>query len=288
MLRRLVRRLVLVPLAVLLAVLASWQLPAGGRHETTFRWHMDAPQFGGFSALNIAPDGRAFTAVTDRGHWLTGTIRRDGRRITGVDASPLRPLRNERGDPVAPEESDSEGLVIAPDGTAFVSFEQRLGIRRYATLDSPAERLPDGPFRSLPFNAGLESVALDGDTLLTIPEAPNNGTYTLWRLEGRAWTRGFVFPQRGVFRVADAKVFEGHLFVLERAFLGIAFSSRVRRFAMDGSGETTLLTSRPGKFDNLEGLAIWRDGDDTVITMLSDDNFLPFERTEFVEYRFPD
>jgi len=287
MFRRLARSLIAVPALVLLAAVASWQLPAGGMHATTFQWRDDDPRFGGFSALRLAPDGQGFTAVTDKGNWLTGTILRDGSRIVAVESGPLSPLLNENGDPVAPEESDSEGLAIAPDGTAFVSFEQRIGIRRYVTLDTTPERMPNDPFATLPFNTGLESVTLDGDDLLTIPEGPNGDTFTVWRLTDR-WRRDFAIPRRGIFLIADADMFENRLYILERAFFGFGFSTRIRRFDKGGGGEATLLTSRPGKFDNLEGLSVWRDGQETVITMLSDDNFMPFERTEFVEYRFPD
>ncbi|QUS36107.1 esterase-like activity of phytase family protein [Falsirhodobacter algicola] len=287
MLRRLARALIALPLLALLAAVASWLLPAGGNHAGTYRWQGDDPRFGGFSGLDLAADGRRFTAITDKGDWLTGTILRDGTRITGIEATPLQALRAADGGPLPIPQSDAEGLVLAPDGTAFISFEQRVGLRRYAAMDGLPEALPDAPFRTLPFNAGLESVALDGGDLLTIPEAPNGETFTLWRLTDR-WRRDFRIARRGIFRISDATVFEGRLYVLERAFLGFGFSTRVRRFDMDGGGEWTMFTTRPGKFDNLEGLGVWRDGADTVITMLSDDNFMPFERTEFVEYRFAD
>lgn len=287
MLRRLARSLIAIPLIVVLATVASWQLPAGGMHATTFQWRDDDPRFGGFSALRLTPDGRGFTAVTDKGNWLTGTIHREGTRIVAVESGPLSPLPGEDGNPVTLAESDSEGLTIAPDGTAFVSFEQRIGIRRYAAMGAVAEQMPNGPFETLPFNTALESVVLDGDDLLTIPEGPNGDTFTVWRLTDR-WHRDFTIPRRGIFLIADADMFEGRLYILERAFFGFGFSTRIRRFDMTGGQETTLLTSRPGKFDNLEGVSVWRDGAEIVITMLSDDNFMPFERTEFVEYRFPD
>ncbi len=248
---------------------------------------MEDPRFGGFSSIRLDRDGRGFTTITDKGDWLKGTLLRDGTRIVGVKAGPLTALRDVKGRPVAPAESDSEGFAFAPDGSVFVTFEQRTGLRRYPTIEGVPQVIDDRPFHTLPFNAGLEALTFDGSDLLTIPEAPNDGTFTVWRLHG-TWRRDFMIPERGIFRVADADVFEGHLYILERAFFGFGFSSRVRRFDLDGGGEITLLTSRPGKFDNLEGLSVWRDGADTVLTMISDDNFIPVERTEFVEYRFPD
>jgi hypothetical protein len=46
-----------------------------------------------------------------------------------------------------------------------------------------------------------------------------------------------------------------------------------------------LLRSAAGTHDNLEGLAVWRDvGGHIRLTMISDDNFRFFQKTEFVEY----
>ena len=45
-------------------------------------------------------------------------------------------------------------------------------------------------------------------------------------------------------------------------------------------------SSAAGEHDNLEGIAVWRDRNgDIRITMISDDNYRAFQRTEFVEYR---
>jgi len=49
--------------------------------------------------------------------------------------------------------------------------------------------------------------------------------------------------------------------------------------------DETLLVSRLGEFDNLEGMSLWRDADgDIRVTLVSDDNFLPVQRTEIVEF----
>ena len=49
--------------------------------------------------------------------------------------------------------------------------------------------------------------------------------------------------------------------------------------------ERLLLESTTLQYDNLEGIAVWKDGLGIRITMISDDNFLPVQRTELVEYR---
>ena len=55
------------------------------------------------------------------------------------------------------------------------------------------------------------------------------------------------------------------------------------------TNEVTLLETPRGLYDNLEGLSIWRDGAGHITaTMVSDDNFSFFLRTQIVEYRLPD
>lgn len=45
------------------------------------------------------------------------------------------------------------------------------------------------------------------------------------------------------------------------------------------------MQSEVGRHDNLEGLSVWQDAQGVRLTMVSDDNFMFFQRTEFVEYR---
>ena len=83
------------------------------------------------------------------------------------------------------------------------------------------------------------------------------------------------------------------MYVLERHFAGIGgFASRVRRFTLSGdriAREETLLETPLGAHDNLEGIAVWRGaGGRLRLTMISDDNFRFFQRTEFVEYAVED
>ena len=54
---------------------------------------------------------------------------------------------------------------------------------------------------------------------------------------------------------------KGQLYLLERAVSPLGFRSRVRRFDLNAPdlGETQLMISGPGRFDNLEALSVWRD-----------------------------
>jgi len=81
---------------------------------------------------------------------------------------------------------------------------------------------------------------------------------------------------------------DGQLYVLERDFLGIGFRSRVRRFDLTGGNEQILLETRLRQHDNLEGISIWQDDQGVRMTLISDDNYRAFQRTEIVEYRLTD
>ena len=81
--------------------------------------------------------------------------------------------------------------------------------------------------------------------------------------------------------------------ISERQFHGIpGFSSRVRALTLnqDGylAGIETVMQSPTGFHDNLEGIAAWADAQGRLrLTMISDDNFLPWQRGEIVEYSLP-
>ena len=85
---------------------------------------------------------------------------------------------------------------------------------------------------------------------------------------------------------------DGRLYLLERNFRGLlGFRSRVRRFGLGPDGITSteeLLSTGTLQYDNLEGISVWDDGLGIRLTMISDDNFLPVQRTELVEYRVTD
>jgi hypothetical protein len=141
-------------------------------------------------------------------------------------------------------------------------------------------------------NASLEALAIDSDgTLYTIPERSGGATqpFPVFRLRNGIWDQPFSIPRRGAFLVTGADIGpDGQLYVLERDFLGIGFRSRVRRFDLTGGNEQILLETRLRQHDNLEGISIWQDDQGVRMTLISDDNYRAFQRTEIVEYRLTD
>lgn len=275
---------------------ASQPYPAG--FLSAIPWRMEDAQFGGFSGLELSEDGQSFTAITDKGWWTQGTLIRDAAGlIIAIDAEPMRFLRGRFDAPLARGRQDAEGLALAPDGSFYISFEQIPRVLRYETLDGPAQNLPTPrEFARMQRNSALEALAIAPDgTLFTLPERSGELTrpFPIWRFRDGVWDQPFALRRDGGFLVVGADIGpDGRFYVLEREFHGVTgFASRVRSFALSESGlsdERTELQSSVGQHDNLESLSVWRAADGSLrLTMISDDNFYFFQKTEIVEYRLP-
>lgn len=291
-------RLALTTLALaLLAFNLGAAQPQRAEYLGSHVWHEDDPAFGGFSGLEIAADGARFTAVSDRATLWTGRLQRDeAGRISGVtDVTGPQRLHDSTGKPLRGENADSEGLAIAPDGSIHISFEGLHRVARYRTPDAPAERLPrPEAFKSLQRNSSLEALAIAPDgTLYTLPErsGATGQPFPVFRHRNGEWDQPFTLPRDGSWLPVGADFGpDGRLYLLERDFWGLlGFLTRVRVFDIGPDGATggeVLIQTSASRHDNLESIAVWRDGAGAIrLTMISDDNFRLFQRTEFVEYR---
>jgi hypothetical protein len=288
------RRWLLRCTAVLLAAgaLAAQAAPQHAEYLQTFTWPLQTGM-GGYSALLVSPDGTRFTAFSDRGHRLDGVLVRQEGQITAVEDIGRTPVTGLRGSPLKGRRADAEGVTRLPDGQLALSFERQHRVLTYrdgvATGQLP---LPD-PARALPRNGGIEALATAPDGgLIAIAETARGDGFQLWRHDGGGWNAGPAVPRRGSLVPVGADVGpDGRLYLLERQFLGIGFRSRVRSFSVTAEGlgdEMVLFTSGLREHDNLEGLAVWRDGGGSIrLTMISDDNFAFTQQTEIVEYRVP-
>ncbi|MEL6798234.1 MAG: esterase-like activity of phytase family protein [Pseudomonadota bacterium] len=265
---------------------------AGAELVFAFGWDVDDDRFGGLSALEITDDGTGFVAIGDRGLVARGNLAREGEGIAGVTSVTLQDLEIP-GD--GWRLNDAEGLAGPVDGPYFISFEATHRIDRYADVTTAPEPLPRSPeFQEFFANGGMEALALDRDGALyafveRLPHEDNPST--VFRLKDDRWDTPFQITRTpGLSPVGADFGPDGALYLLERSFHGIrGFASRVRRFEMLGRGAfpgEVILHTRPGTHDNLEGIAAWRDADGAIrLTMVSDNNFNVFQRTEFVEYR---
>lgn len=255
---------------------------------------VDGPrEFGGLSALNVFNDGARAQVLSDQGKFFeVALLRDDSDRLTRVAVLQAKYLYV-----YEPQHRiDSEGLARAPDGGIFVSSENPEAVMHYPEGSHWPDRtwpVPDPD--SWPINRGLEALAIDSDgRLVTIPEKPSKGEadFPVFRLEHGAWRRIATLKSMDTFSVVGADFApDGRLYVLERSFSALGFRTRIRRFTLSeevasgvDAGET-LFQSRIFQFDNLEGISLWRDrAGATRILLVSDNNFLAVQRTEFVEF----
>lgn len=265
----------------------TWTSPAGQKSD----W------FGGFSGIEMQDDGRNIIVLSDRATLAHASITRTGDRIKVAHVTKWQKLRASTGTILKGRIVDSEGLVLAPDGSLYISFEGVSRVSHHNNGDSRAKVLPrPAEFRRLPFNKSLEALAMDAaGRLYTLPEnAPDlNGNIPVWRWDGLHWTQPFSLPRRKGFMPVGADFGpDGRFYLLERKFLLVGFRSRLRRWEITGEGpknETTLFETSLGAHDNLEGISVWRDKSGALrATMISDDNFNALQRTEIVEYSLPD
>ena len=290
-------------LGAALLVLVGWQGSAVTQPPkgflSQFEWPSDDPLFGGLSALELSEDGTKVTILSDRGTWSQGVILRNAAGlISGVRLNPLEPLRGKTDAPLTKGRTDSEGLAIAPDGTAYVSFEGVARVLRYAKMGGLAENLPSPPeFAQMQTNSALEALAIGPDgALYTIPERSGDVTrpFPIYRFKDGVWDHDLSLPRDGDFLPTGMDFGpDGKLYVLEREFNGLmGFATRLMRYELgeSGLGAGALMFQSPTGFhDNLEGVAIWRDAAGHLrATMVADDNFLPFLSSGLVEYQLPD
>lgn len=305
--RRTSIRLTLLLLPALALTLAAYACAGGGqstgqaRHLASFTWTapagQDATWFGGFSGIEVQDNGRRLVVLSDRATLARARITREAGLITAAHITKRRHLRASTGNLLQGRVVDSEGLVRAPDGSLYISFEGVSRIAHHKNGSSRAKVLPrPQAFRQLPLNKSLEALAMDDrGRLYTLPEnAPDqNDEIPVWRWDGARWSQPFSLPRRNGFMPVGADFGpDGRFYLLERKFMLIGFRSRLRRWDITDVGamqEITLFETALGTHDNLEGVSVWRDQAGALrATMISDDNFSALQRTELVEYSLPD
>ncbi|MGB0659282.1 MAG: esterase-like activity of phytase family protein [Mangrovicoccus sp.] len=268
------------------------------RHISTHVWtEPEQANFGGLSGLELSPDGQKFVAITDRSFVITGEIQRQNGKISALAASAPQALRASNGQAFAGRMVDSEGLAcpnLTESPLCYVSFEHGARVERFSDLSAPAKRLPIPPeFVAMQPNSALEALAIDAQgRLYTLPERSGalDRPFPVFRFENGTWRLAFTLRRDPPHLPTGADIGpDGRFYLLERHHAGfLQFSTRLRSFDIStgqAKDERLHFETPLGQHDNLEALAIWRDGSDQLrATMLSDDNFLPLQRTEIVEY----
>jgi hypothetical protein len=262
------------------------------RLTSNLTWKSDAPWFGGFSGMEVSGNGAQVTLLTDKGTLVEAQMVREGDVLTELKVRRIDRVRHIDGRPVRHQFADAEGIAIGPDGKTYLSFENA---QRVVQLDPKTQittRLPDHPdFKRMARNKQLEALAIHPNgTLYTLAEwmPEHRKSFPLYAFSNGRWRVPHQIPRRGPFMMVGADFDDnGILYLLERALSPLGFRSRIRRFDLRAPdlGETEVMVSGPGRFDNLEALSVWRDPEGkTRLTLISDDNFLSIQRTQIVEY----
>ena len=261
-------------------------------------WRADRPDFGGFSGLEIEPDG-TLIALTDKAHWAKArlALAPDG-SLAGIEGLEMGRLDGPDGGDLAMPFADSEALTREADGSFLIGFEMEHRIGRFRTLRAPEERLPALPgLDAQPLNGGLESVlALPDGRILAVAEASNawETGFPAWLIDGQKVAR-LAFARRDWYAPTDLALGpeERWIYVLERRFTLIGgFGMRISRFPLDALREGTRIEPEPlaeatgaPLAENYEGLATVRDERGrTVLYAISDDNFLSLQRTLVLQF----
>ena len=268
-------------------------------------------RFGGLSGLHVSADGKRLLAVTDQGRWIEGRLRYDkAGRLTGVGRGRIGRLRKPNGGLLGWRERDSETLAALPGGRMAVGFEGKPRIWVYPPSRTPFARRPT--VHAIPQgllfasrNAGLEALAaLSGGNLLALAEdmvspAPHGGAHAGWlRAKGRwstlAYDRVGIYRPTGAARLPPGTRHQGGVVVIERAlYLFSGFSIRIMLLPANAIKAGARLRPKhlatltpPLTVDNFEGVAVRRGRKgETLIYLVSDDNFVPAQQTYLMMFR---
>jgi hypothetical protein len=262
--------------------------------------------FGGLSGFRLDAKGERFIAVSDKGGWFTGRIVYRGREMTGLDDVEAAPLLGPDGRPITARKwYDSEALAL--DGTlVYVGLERVNRILRYdfaeGVIRSRGEEIPVPPaVRKLPNNKGLEALVMVpkglplAGTLIAISERglDADGNIIGFLIGGRTPGR-FSLRRSQNFDVSDAVLLpSGELLVLERKFSWLAgVNIRIRRIPLKSlapgavvDGPSIFEADLGNEVDNMEAIDahVTPEGD-TVLTLVSDDNFSMVQRNLLLQF----
>jgi hypothetical protein len=256
-------------------------------------------RFGGLSGMRFTAPGE-LVAVTDAGSWVTLTLDESGDWLQGIAAAAVRPIPGLDAQPMrGKRNTDAEALEVREDGQIWVAFERRHRVLRYPTMTERAREvtLPDAQWVSdLPANSGIEAMARMGSLWLFIAERSRgagepNALISRGGDPHLAYNRTIIAVPEG-FNATDAHALDDtHVLVLSRHFTPLTgAAATIQLFPVDpeklqfGPGETIATIAPPLTIDNMEAIAVRREGARTFIYIASDDNFSPLQRTMIMKF----
>jgi hypothetical protein len=264
------------------------------------------PGFGGLSGIRLDTKGERFISFSDKGTWFTGSIVYQGRAMSGLADVEAAPMLGPDGRPITTRGwFDSESIAL--DGSlVYIGLERVNQVLRFdfskGFTRARGEVVPLPPAASkLPFNKGLEALAFVpkglplAGTLIAISERGLDAQGNLIGfLIGGPSPGQFSVRRTDKFDISDAVLLaSGELLVLERKFSWLSgIGIRIRRIALTSlapgavvDGPSIFEANLGEEVDNMEGIdAHLTPEGDTVLTMVSDDNFSLLQRTLLLQF----
>ncbi|MDN4987366.1 esterase-like activity of phytase family protein [Bradyrhizobium arachidis] len=267
--------------------------------------------FGGLSGLRFLDDkGERFLALSDQGAWFTGAIRYAGSRMVGLDDVEVAPMLNAEGRPITEKRLWYDTESLARDGsTVYVGLERVNQIMRFDFASggtrARGEVLPTpSGLRKLPTNKGLEALVFVPKDMKGQPLAGTLIAMSEGGIDADGNLIGFLIggPSPGQFSVrrtdkqfiSDAVLLpSGELLILERKFSWFTgINIRIRSLPLKAiapgavvDGPVLFEADLGHEVDNMEGIDahVTAEGE-TVLTMVSDDNFSLLQRTLLLQF----
>ena len=263
-------------------------------------------RFGGLSGLRLDAKGERFISFSDRGHWFTGRIVYDGRAMVGLADVETAPMLGPDGKPII-ERGWYDSESIALDGSlVYIGLERVNKVLRFdfskgfTRARGEVVALPKAASR-LPNNKGLEALVFVpkgqplAGTLIAISERGLDAKGNLIAfLVGGPSPGQFSVRRTEDFDVSDAVLLPGgDLLILERKFSWLSgIGIRIRRIPLKSvtpgaviDGPSIFEANLGYEVDNMEGIdAHLTVEGETVLTMVSDDNFSMIQRTLLLQF----
>ena len=266
--------------------------------------------FGGVSAINVAPDGNQFLAITDNGSWLRGRIVYQDGKPAGVADAEMAPILGADGKPLAARGWYDVESLTELDGKRYIGIERveqivRFDFRRDGLLARGEPIVVPPDFKTFAHNKSLECLTappkgspLAGNLIVvterSLDSAGNHRSFLIKTDHGGDHVERFSVVRSDDFDITDCTILPpGDLLLLERRFSparGVAM--RIRRVPLASIKPGALVDGRPlieadlaYQIDNMEGIAVHRNASgETILTLVSDDNFSVIQRNLLLQF----
>jgi len=264
------------------------------------------PRFGGLSGIRVDAKGERFISFSDHGHWFTGRIVYEGRAMAALADVESAPMLGPDGKPITSLGwFDSESIAI--DGSfVYIGLERVNKVLRFdfnkgfTRARGEVVPLPTAASK-LPNNKGLEALVFVpkgqplAGTLIAMSERglDANGNLIAFLVGGPSPGQ-FSVRRTEEFDVSDAVLLAtGYLLILERKFSWVSgVGIRIRRIPLTSvapgaiiDGPSIFEADLGNEVDNMEGIDAHLTAEgETVLTMVSDDNFSPIQSTLLLQF----